>query len=60
VLTAGQVVPGVAAPQIVPGVAGAALNGLVAAVIAHVAVYYLLESQGVLPGHDVAGDAERL
>ncbi len=60
VLTAGQVVPGVAAPQVVPGVAGAALNGLVAAVVAHVAAYYLLESTGVLPGHEVAADAERL
>jgi cytosine permease len=60
VLTAGQVIPGVAAPQLIPGVAGAALNGLVAAVIAHVAAYYLLESSGVLPGHEVAADAERL
>ena len=60
VLTAGQVVPGVAAPQLIPGVGGAALNGLVAAVVAHVAACYLLESTGVLPGHEVAADAERL
>ncbi|WP_311170190.1 cytosine permease [Halobellus ordinarius] len=60
VLTAGQVVPGVAAPQLIPGVAGAALNGLVAGFLAHVAAYYLLESTGVLPGHEVDPDAERL
>jgi len=60
VLTAGQVVPGVAAPQVIPGVAGAALNGLVAAVLAYVAAYYLLESTGVLPGHEIDPDAERL
>jgi cytosine permease len=60
VLTAGQLVPGVAAPQVIPGVAGAALNGLVAAVLAYGAAYYLLESTGVLPGHEVAAGAERL
>jgi cytosine permease len=59
-LTAGQVVPGVAAPSVIPGPAGAALNGLVAAVLAYVAAYYLLESTGVVPGHEVAADAERL
>ncbi|MFD1598373.1 cytosine permease [Halobellus rarus] len=60
VLTAGQVVPGLAAPQVIPGPVGAALNGLVAAFIAHVAFYYLLEANGIVGGHDVASDAERL
>jgi len=60
VLTAGQVVPGLAAPQVIPGPVGAALNGLVAAFIAHVALYYLLEANGIVEGHDVAPDADRL
>ncbi|MFD1685063.1 cytosine permease [Halobellus litoreus] len=60
VLTAGQVVPGLAAPQVIPGPVGAALNGLVAAFVAHVALYYLLEANGIVDGHDVAPDAERL
>jgi cytosine permease len=59
-LTAGQIVPGVAAPALIPGPVGAALNGLVAAVLAYVAAYYLLESTGVVPGHEVAAGAERL
>lgn len=58
--TAGQVVPGLAAPQVVPGPAGAALNGLVAAFVAHIAAYYLLEANGVVDGHEVRDDAEHL
>ncbi|MFB6117147.1 cytosine permease [Halosegnis sp.] len=60
VLTAGQVVPGVAAPAVLPGPLGAAVNGLVAGFLAQVLAYYLLEQQGLLPGHDVAAGAERL
>jgi cytosine permease len=60
ILTAGQVVPGVGAPQIIPGPAGAALNGLVAGFIVHTVAYYLLEERGVVPGHTVSPDAERL
>jgi len=60
VLTAGQVVPGVAAPQVLPGPAGAALNGLVAALVVHTAAFYLLEENGLVPGHRVDPDAERL
>jgi len=60
VFTAGQVVPGVAAPQVIPGPVGAALNGLVAAFLAHLVIYYALESNGVFDGHDVADDAEHL
>jgi len=59
-LTAGQVVPGVAAPQVLPAPGGAALNGLVAALVVHTAAYYLLEGTGVLSGHDVDPGAERL
>ena len=60
VLTAGQVVPGVAAPQVLPGPGGAALNGLVVAFVVHTAAYYLLEASGLLPGHEVDPSAERL
>ncbi|MFW5977738.1 MAG: cytosine permease [Halohasta sp.] len=60
ILTAGQVLPGVAAPQLLPGPGGAALNGLVAALLAHTAGYYLLEKTGVLSGHTVEPDADRL
>jgi cytosine permease len=60
VLTAGQVVPGVAAPQMLPGPGGAALNGLVVAFVVHTAAYYLLEANGLLPGHEVDPSAERL
>ncbi|MGQ4557535.1 cytosine permease [Halobellus sp. GM3] len=60
VFTAGQIVPGLAAPQIVPGPVGAALNGLIAAFVAHIAVYHLLEATGVVDGHDVADDAAHL
>jgi len=60
ILTAGQAIPGVAAPQIIPGPAGAALNGLVAALIVHTIVYYILEENGVLAGHQINPDAETL
>ncbi|WP_324760450.1 cytosine permease [Haloarcula montana] len=59
-LTAGQVVPGVAAPQLLPGPGGAALNGLVAALISHTIGYYLLEKNGMLSGHMVEQGADRL
>jgi cytosine permease len=60
ILTAGQVIPGVAAPQIIPGPAGAALNGLVVALLAHTVAYYLLEETGILGGHRIEPDAETL
>jgi cytosine permease len=60
VLTAGQVVPGVAAPQVIPGPAGAALNGLIAAFVVHTVAYYLLEENGVVPGHEVQPGADHL
>jgi cytosine permease len=56
VLTAGSVIPGVAAPQLVPGIAS--LNGLVAAGVLHAVGYYTLERSGVLPGHTVDTDAD--
>ncbi|AUV81594.1 cytosine permease [Salinigranum rubrum] len=56
VLTAGSVIPGVAAPQLIPGIAS--LNGIVAAGVLHVVGYYALERSGVLPGHTVATDAD--
>ncbi|MCU4925875.1 cytosine permease [Halobacteria archaeon AArc-dxtr1] len=58
ILTAGSIVPGVTAPAVLPGMA--ALNGMLAAAIVHVVGYYLLEANGVLPGHVVPEDAERL
>ncbi|MEY7850068.1 cytosine permease [Natrarchaeobius sp. A-rgal3] len=58
VLTAGSVLPGIGAPELLPGMA--ALNGMIAAVIVHVVVYYALEETGVLPGHHVPDHAERL
>lgn len=60
VLTAGQVVPGVAAPQLLPGPAGAALNGLLASFVVHTLAYYLLEKQGIVSGHEVTANADRL
>jgi cytosine permease len=60
ILTAGQVIPGVAAPQIIPGPAGAALNGLIAAFVAHAVAYFLLEERGLLPGHEISPGADRL
>ncbi|MFB6270392.1 MAG: cytosine permease [Halobacterium sp.] len=50
VLTAGSVIPGVAAPQLLPGIA--ALNGIIVAMVVQVAAYYGLEATGVLPGHE--------
>jgi cytosine permease len=58
VLTAGSLLPGVAAPAVLPGMT--ALNGILAAVLAHVLGYYGLEATGVLEGHAVAADADRL
>jgi len=60
IFTAGQFVPGVAAPQVIPGPAGASLNGLIAAFVVHTAAYYGLEDKGLLPGHDIESGAERL
>jgi len=60
VLTAGQFLPGVAAPQVLSGPAGASLNGLVAASVVHTVAYYVLEGTGVLSGHDVDRGADRL
>ena len=58
VVTAGSVLPGIAAPQLLPGMTS--LNGLIAAGIVHLAGYYALERTGVLPGHAVAPDADTL
>ncbi len=60
IFTAGQFVPGVAAPQVLPGPAGAALNGLIAAFVVQTVAYYGLEEQGLFPGHDVESGAEHL
>jgi len=60
ILTAGQFLPGVAAPQVLPGPAGASLNGLVAAFVVHTVAYYALEETGILAGHDVPAGADRL
>jgi hypothetical protein len=58
-LTAGRVVPGVAAPQVRPGSGGAAPNGPVAASVVHTVVDHLLEGTGLSPATtDVT--AERL
>jgi hypothetical protein len=58
-LTAGRVVPGVAAPQVRPGSGGAAPNGPVAASVVHTAADHLLEGTGLSPATtDVT--AERL
>jgi cytosine permease len=56
ILTAGSVIPGVSAPQVLPGITS--LNGIVAAIVIHVVGYYALERSGVLPGHEVADDAD--
>ena len=48
----------IAAPQLLPGMTS--LNGLAAAMVVHLAGYYLLEETGVLPGHEVAEDAETI
>jgi cytosine permease len=58
VLTAGVVVPGVGAPAILPGIA--ALNGIIAAMVAHVVGFYGLEKAGIVDGHRVDADAEFL
>jgi len=58
ILTAGSVLPGVAAPQLLPGMTS--LNGIIAAMVVHLVGYYALEQSGVLPGHDVAEDAETI
>jgi len=58
VLTAGSVVPGVAVSAPIPGMA--ALNGMVAAALAHVLGHHLLERSGILSGHEVSGNADRL
>ncbi len=56
VFTAGSVIPGVTVPAPIPGMA--ALNGIIAAVVLHVLLFYTLEARGLLPGHDVDSDAE--
>lgn len=58
VFTAGSILPGVDVPALLPGMA--ALNGMVAAAIVHVGGYYLLEESGVLGGHEVQENAERV
>jgi len=58
ILTAGSLVPGVAAPQVLPGMTS--LNGLIAAGLVHLAGHYALERKGILPGHDVPEDAETI
>jgi cytosine permease len=58
VLTAGSVIPGVSAPQLLPGITS--LNGLLAAMVLHVAGHYALERSGVVAGHSVEPDAEHL
>ncbi|GGM76248.1 cytosine permease [Halarchaeum rubridurum] len=55
VLTAGSVVPGVAAPSLLPGIP--ALNGIVVAIVAHLLGHYALERTGIATTHDVAPDA---
>jgi cytosine permease len=57
-LTAGSVVPGVGAPEVLPGIAS--LNGIVAAMVAHVIGHYTLERTGILAGHRVSENAEWL
>jgi cytosine permease len=56
VLTAGSVIPGVAAPQFLPGITS--LNGIVAAIAVHAVGYYALERSGVVAGHTVDEDAD--
>lgn len=58
ILTAGSVFPGVGAPQLLPGMTS--LNGLVVAGVVHLVGYYALERPGIVPGHEVAADAEAL
>jgi cytosine permease len=58
VLTAGSLLPGVAAPALLPGVTS--LNGILTAILAHVLGYYALEAPGLLADHGVAPDADRL
>ncbi len=58
VFTAGSVIPGLAAPQLLPGMTS--LNGIIAAIVVHLAGYYLLERGGVIEGHEVAADAETI
>jgi cytosine permease len=60
VFTAGQVIPGVTVPAVIPGPLGAAMNGLVVSLLGHTAGYYLIEQNGILPGHEIAPDAEWL
>jgi hypothetical protein len=38
----------------------AALNGMIAAAVVHVAGYYALEETGLLPGHRVTDDANHV
>lgn len=58
VLTAGSLLPGVGFAGVLPGVTS--LNGILAAILAHVLGYYALEVTGLLAGHEVVPDADRL
>jgi len=58
IFTAGTIVPGVTAPAFIPGPLGAALNGLVAALVLHTVLYYTVEENGVLAGHEISPGAE--
>lgn len=49
-LTAGAVIPSVSAPELVPGIA--ALNGIVAAIVAQVVGHYGFERTGIVATHD--------
>ncbi len=57
-LTAGSVLPGIGAPALLPGMA--ALNGMIAAGIAHIVCYYALEETGLLSSHRIPDDADRV
>jgi cytosine permease len=58
ILTAGSILPGIAAPQVLPGMTS--LNGIVAAGLVHLSGHYLLEERGILESHDVPEDADTI
>jgi cytosine permease len=58
VLTTGTVVPGVTIPAVVPGITAA--NGMLGAILGHVAGHYTLERWKLLAKHEVDPDAEPL
>lgn len=57
-LTAGSFIPGVDAPQIIPGLTS--LNGIIAAMIVHILGHYGLEESGILKGHKIKENAEKV